>query len=56
MSKVNKEKENYIISEIEIKEDDINKDIRIINSFEEMKRKINGKIIKMIINIKMKKK
>ena len=39
MSKVNKEKENYIISEIEIKEDDINKVIRIINSFEEMKRK-----------------
>ena len=38
MSKVNKEKENYIISEIEIKEEDINKDIRIINSFEEVKR------------------
>ena len=33
-----KEKENYIISEIEIKEKDINKDIRIINSFEEVKR------------------
>ena len=29
-----KEKENYIIGEIEIKEEDINKDIRIINSFE----------------------
>ena len=33
-----KEKENYIIGEIEIKEEDINKDIRIINSFEEVKR------------------
>ena len=29
---------NYIIAEIEIKEEDINKDIRIINSFEEDKR------------------
>ena len=33
-----REKENYIISEIEIKEKDINKDIRIINYFEEVKR------------------
>ena len=33
-----KEKENYIIGEIEMKEEDINKDIRIINSFEEVKR------------------
>ena len=33
-----KEKENYIIGEIEIKEEDINKDIRILNSFEEVKR------------------
>ena len=30
--------ENYFISEIEIKNEDINKDIRIINSFEEYKR------------------
>ena len=35
-----KEQKNYIISEIEIKEEDINKDIRIINSFEEVKRKL----------------
>ena len=32
---------NYIIAEIDIKEEDINKDIRIINSFEEYKRE-NG--------------
>ena len=31
-------KENYIIAEIEIKEEDINKDIRIINSYEQCKR------------------
>ena len=30
---------NYIIGEIEINEDNINKDIRIINTFEEAKRK-----------------
>ena len=39
---MNNEKEinnNYIIGEIYIKEDDINKDIRIINSFEEHQRK-----------------
>ena len=29
---------NYIIAEIDIKENDVNKDIRIINSFEEYKR------------------
>ena len=32
------ENENYILAEINIEEDDINKDIRIINSFEENKR------------------
>ena len=32
---------NYIIAEIEIKEDDINKDIRIINSYEEYQRNNN---------------
>ena len=44
-NKNNKKKENktrknnnYIIAEIEIKENDLNKDIRIINSFEEYKR------------------
>ena len=37
-NKMNEEKENNIISEIEIKEGDINKEIRIINSFEEVKR------------------
>ena len=35
---------NIIIAEIEIKENDINKDIRIINSFEQNKRK-NGSFI-----------
>ena len=35
---INKKNENYIIGEIEIKEEDINKDIRIINSFEQYKR------------------
>jgi len=34
----NKINNNIIIGEIEIKEDDINKDIRIINSFEQYKR------------------
>ena len=36
----NKDKinDNYIIAEINIKEEDINKNIRIINSFEEFKR------------------
>ena len=33
----NKMNKNYIKAEIEIKEDDINKEIRIINSFEEFK-------------------
>ena len=30
---------NYILAEIEIEKDDVNKDIRIINTFEESKRK-----------------
>ena len=34
-----KEKKNYILAEIKIDEKDINKDIRIINSFEECNRK-----------------
>ena len=34
----NETKNNYIIGEINILEEDINKDIRIINSFEEIKR------------------
>ena len=33
-------KENYIIAEIEIKEEDINKDINIINSFEQNRNEI----------------
>ena len=51
-------KENKIIEELDIKEDDANRDIRIINSFEQYKReRVNGgKIKKMIINMKMKKK
>ena len=36
-------KENYIVAEIEIKEEDINKDIRIINSFEQCKREYKWK-------------
>ena len=32
------ENKNYILAEINIEEDDINKNIRIINSFEEYKR------------------
>ena len=35
--------DNYIIAEINIKEEDINKDIRIINSFEQNKREKNDK-------------
>ena len=34
----NKDRNNYIIAEIEIKKEDINKDIRIINSYEQIKR------------------
>ena len=37
----NKENNNYIIAEIEIKEADINKDIRIINSYEQCRREYN---------------
>ena len=51
------ENENYIVAEINITEKEINKNVRIINSFEEIKRKKSfGKIKKMIINMKMKKK
>ena len=34
---------NYIIAELYVKEEDINKDIRIINSFEQYKRETNRK-------------
>ena len=44
---------NYIVSEIYIKNEDINEDIRIINSYEEFERPHKGKL-KM--NIRMKKK
>ena len=37
-NQIKKENINYIISEIEITEEDIGKEIRIINSFEEYKR------------------
>ena len=33
------EESNYIVAEIDIKENDINKDIRVINSYEEYRRK-----------------
>ena len=41
---------------MEIKEEDINRDIRIINSYEWYKREKNVEIIKMITNMKMRKK
>ena len=47
------EKINYIIAEINIGDDDINKKIRIINSFEESKRNIdsfNGKFEEQYYN------
>ena len=47
INKTNKQNKNYIISEIEIKEEDIDNEIRIINSFEEYKRK-NGKFDKIL--------
>ena len=37
-NKINQNNNNFIIAEIDIKEDDINKDIKIINSFEKTKR------------------
>ena len=37
----NKKNENYIIAEINIKESDLNSDIKIINSYEQYKRDIN---------------
>ena len=42
-NKMNKGNENFIIGEIEITEKDINKEIRIINSFEELKRELHLK-------------
>ena len=51
-----KEINNIIIGEINIKSDDINKDIRIINSFENVKENIIMEIKKMIGNMRMKKK
>ena len=48
---------NYIIGEINIKEEEVNKDIRIINSYEQTKREdiVNVGFIKNIKNMKMKK-
>ena len=40
------ENKNYILAEININEEDVNKDIRIINSFEECKRKGNITVFK----------
>ena len=50
------EKTNYIIAVIYIEEDDIQKNIRIINSQNNVKENLNGKIFKMNLKIKMKKK
>ena len=50
----NENKNNAIIGEININEDDIDKDIQIISSFENYKRKYPD--IKMQLNVKMKKK
>ena len=47
---------NYIIGEIEIKKEDINKNIRIINSFEEYKRENKIKNKEEYLNMKMKRK
>ena len=41
-----KSKDNYILAEINLNEDDINKEIRIINSYEEYFRKNSGNLIK----------
>ena len=43
---LNNSNNNYIIAEIDIKDDDINKNIRIINSYEEYKRNSYDKEIK----------
>ena len=51
----NKDK-SIIIGEIYINKNNINKDIRIINSFENMKKSIIGKIKMMITNMRMKRK
>ena len=40
---INKDFNNYIIAEIDIKDEDINKNIRILNSYEEVLRKNPGK-------------
>ena len=37
-NKLNKIELNYIIAEIDIKKEDINKDIMIVNSFENVKK------------------
>ena len=52
----NNNKNNLIRGEIFIDKAHINKDIRIINSFENTKREKNGGIVIMIGNIRMKKK
>ena len=49
-------KDNLIRGEIFIDKEHINKDIRIINSFENTKREKKGGIVIMIGNIRMKKK
>ena len=54
---INLKANNYIIFEYDIKKDKLNQSIQILNSYEEVKRKIlmngNGKILKQL---KMKKK
>ena len=56
INNINLISENYIIAEINISEEDINKDIRIINSYEERIRHYNIRPIKNEeINMKMKK-
>ena len=47
---------NYINAEIYIKEEDINKNIRIINSFDNYKKKVDLRMRKLIIKMQMKKK
>ena len=49
------ESNNYIIAEINIKDEDIDKDIKIINSYEEFNRRLDGLLKnKILMNMEMK--
>ena len=53
-NKNNINKSNYIIGQIEIKKEDITKDIRIINSYEEYKEKEYYLESEKLLKMKMK--